>query len=115
VGQKNGYGWTQLWMSDGDGKEKSLVYGEDGRHIYGGALSPDSRYVIFTISPVDGGLGIGDQGAPMGLMRLADAPTIGGESKALRGLHGHTKDGPVLPLPNGWEPHWTYAEVAGKK
>jgi Tol biopolymer transport system component len=115
VGQKNGYGWTQLWMADGDGKEKSLVYGEDGRHIYGGALSPDSRYVIFTISPVDGGLGIGDQGAPMGLMRLADAPTIGGESRALRGLHGHTKDGPVLPLPNGWEPHWTYAEVAGKK
>jgi len=102
-------------MADGDGKEKSLVYGEDGRHIYGGALSPDGRYVTFTISPVDGGLGIADQGAPMGLMRLADAPTIGGESKALRGLHGHTKDGPVLPLPNGWEPHWTYAEVAGKK
>ena len=49
------------------------------------------------------------------ILTLADAPTIAGESKALRGLHGHTKDGPVLPLPNGWEPHWTYAEIAGKK
>ena len=51
----------------------------------------------------------------MGLMRLSDAPSIGGESKALRKLHGHTKDGPVLPLPNGWEPHWTYTEVVKKK
>jgi hypothetical protein len=47
----------------------------------------------------------------MGLMRLADAPTIGGESKALRTVHPNTKDGPVLKLPVAWEPHWTYAEV----
>jgi len=115
VGQKAGYGWTQLWMANGDGSERSLVYGEDGRHVYGGALSPDGHYVIFTRSPVDGGLGIGDKGAPMALIRLADAPTIGGESKALRKLHPHTKDGPVLSLPDGWEPHWTYAEIPGSK
>ena len=115
VGQSLGYGWTQLWMADGDGSRRTLVYGEDGRHIYGGALSPDGRYVIFTRSPVDGGLGIGDKGAPLALMRMEDAPTIGGESKALRRVFPHTKDGPVLPLPDGWEPHWTYAEAAAKK
>ena len=38
-------------------------------------------------------------GAPMGLMRLADAPTIGGESKALRKVHPATKDGPVAMMP----------------
>jgi Tol biopolymer transport system component len=115
VGQSAGYGWTQLWMVDGDGRRNTLVYGEDGRHIYGGALSPDERYVIFSRSPVDGGLGIGGKGAPMALMRMEDAPTIGGESKALRKLFPHTKDGPVLPLPDGWEPHWTYAEAPAKK
>jgi len=51
----------------------------------------------------------------MALMRIEDAPSIGGESKALRKLFPHTKDGPVLPLPEGWEPHWTYAEAPGKK
>ncbi|HKW97021.1 MAG TPA: hypothetical protein VJN43_04765 [Bryobacteraceae bacterium] len=115
VGQSPGYGWTQLWMVDGDGQHNTLVYGEDGRHIYGGALSPDGRYVIFSRSPVDGGLGIGDKGAPMALMRLADAPIVAGESKALRKLFPRAKSGPVLALPDGWEPYWTYAEVASKK
>jgi Tol biopolymer transport system component len=115
VGQKAGYGWTQLWAANGDGSDRSLVYGEDGRHIYGGVLSPDGRYVIFTRSPVDGGLGIGDKGAPMALMRMADAPTIGGESRALRKLHPHVNDGPVLMLPDGWEPHWIYTEIPGRK
>jgi hypothetical protein len=49
------------------------------------------------------------------LMRLRDAPTIGGKSKALRKLHGATKDGPVLVLPDGWEPHWTYHELRAEK
>ena len=42
-------------------------------------------------------------------------PTIGGESKALRKVHGATKDGPVLVLPDGWEPHWTYCELGAAK
>jgi Tol biopolymer transport system component len=114
VGQKPGYGWTQLWMADLDGKDKSLVYGEDGRHIYGGALAPDGKYVIFTRSNMEGG-GLEEGGAPIGLMRLQDAPSIGGASPALRKLHPKTKDGPVLNLGTGWEPHWTYAEVGKKK
>ena len=107
---QGGYGWTQLWMADAKGKSRSLIYGEDGRHIYGGALSPDAKYVLFTRCPQDGG-GSERGGAPGGLMRLSDAPTIGGSSNALRKRHPNAKDGPVLPLPICWEPHWTFTEI----
>jgi Tol biopolymer transport system component len=105
-GQKanKGYGWTQLWMADAEGKSRRLVYGEDGRHVYGGHVSPDGQYVLFTGNP-------GNAGAPMGLMRLSDAPIIGGESRELRTLHPNTKGGPVLTLPAGWEPCWTFSEA----
>lgn len=109
-----GYGWTQLWMVDGEGKNSQLVYGQDGYHIYGGALSPDGKYVLFTKCPDDGG-GSEKSGAPMYIMRLADAPTIGGESYDLREVHPNTKDGPVLQLTWGWEPCWTYAEIGAKE
>jgi Tol biopolymer transport system component len=112
AGQK-GYGWTQLWMSDGDGSNAALIYGEDGRHIYGGALSPDAAYVLLARGPADGG-GSESSGAPLCLMRMADAPTIAGPSEALRTVHPRTKDGPVLTFAEGWEPHWTYSEVGGK-
>ena len=46
----------------------------------------------------------------MSLIRVADAPIIGGESKALRKVHSKAHDGPVLPLPEGFEPHWTYSK-----
>lgn len=44
----NQYGWTQLYVADGEGKSIQLIYGEDGVHVYGGALSPDGEYVLFT-------------------------------------------------------------------
>ncbi len=78
-----GYGWTQLWMSDAAGRDRRLIYGEDGRHVYGGHVSPDGQYVLFTGNVAEDG-DPGRGGAPMGLMRLADAPIIGGESQALR-------------------------------
>ncbi|MCI0534439.1 MAG: hypothetical protein L0Z50_04360 [Verrucomicrobiales bacterium] len=111
-GQKGngGQGWTQLWMADAEGKSRQLVYGEDGRHVYGGQVSPDGRYVLFTGNLREDG-DPENAGAPMGLMRLSDAPIIGGESKALRAFHSKAKDGPVLTLPAGWEPSWTYAEI----
>ena len=111
-GQKanNGYGWTQLWMADAEGKSRQLVYGEDGRHVYGGNVSPDGKYVLFTGNLQEDG-DPGNAGAPMGLMRLSDAPIIGGESKELRALHPKVNNGPVLPLPAGWEPCWTFAEL----
>ena len=111
AGQKPDYGWTQLWMAGGDGKQNSLLYGEDGRHIYGGAVSPDGKYIVFTRSLRDGN----EDTAEIGLIRLGDAPIIAGESKALRRQYPKAKDGPALALGPGWEPHWTGGEIAGGK
>ncbi|MCX5646194.1 MAG: hypothetical protein NTZ17_16160 [Phycisphaerae bacterium] len=105
-----GDGWTQLWMADAEGKTRKLVYGEDGRHVYGGHVSPDGKYVLFTGNMREDG-DPGNAGAPMGLMRLADAPIIGSESKELRTLHPDARSGPVLTLPAGWEPCWTFTEI----
>jgi Tol biopolymer transport system component len=113
AGQK-GYGFTQLYMSDGAGKETKLIYGEDGFHIYGGALSPDDKYVLFTRCPQDGG-GSEKSGAPICVMRMADAPAAAGPSPALRKVHPEAKEAPVLQLVDGWEPHWTYAEIGAKE
>ncbi len=111
-GQKgnNGHGWTQLWRADAEGKTRQLVYGEDGRHVYGGHVSPDGKYVLFTGNMREDG-DPGNAGAAMGLMRLADAPIIGGESKELRSLHPEARSGPVLTLPVGWEPCWTFTQI----
>jgi Tol biopolymer transport system component len=113
-GQKanNGYGWTQLWRATADGTSRQLVYGEDGRHVYGGNVSPDGKYVLFTGNLNEDG-DPDHAGAPMGLVRLRDASIIGGKSRELRVLHPEAKDGPILVLPAGWEPCWTYFEVAG--
>lgn len=110
-----GYGWTQLWMADRKGKKSRLIFGEDGFHIYGGALSPDGKYVLFSKCKNDGGGAKEKTGAPIYIMRLADAPIIQGESKDLRKLHAQTNDGPVLKLAVGWEPCWSYAEIGAKK
>jgi len=111
-GQKGngGNGWTQLWTADGEGKARRLVYGEDGRHVYGGHVSPDGKYVLFTGNFREDG-DPENAGAPMGLLRLADAPIITGESQELRALYPGAKSGPVLVLPSGWEPCWTFAEI----
>ena len=105
-----GYGWTQLWRTDPDGKTPQLVYGEDGRHVYGGHVSPDGKYVLFTGNMQEDG-DPANAGAPMGLMRLSDGPIIVGASEALRAVHPHAQDGPVLVLPAGWEPSWTASEL----
>lgn len=104
-----GYGWTQLWRATVDGASRHLVYAEDGRHVYGGQVSPDGRYVVFTGNLAEDG-DPGNAGAPMGLIRLADAPIIGGESRELRALHPGAGHAPVLTLPAGWEPCWTLGE-----
>jgi Tol biopolymer transport system component len=110
-GQKanRGSGWTQLWRVDAAGKSRALVYGEDGRHVYGGHVSPNGRYVLLTGNVEEDG-DPRHAGAPMGLMRLIDGPIIGGESAELRALHPGAKNGPVLALPAGWEPCWTFSE-----
>jgi len=105
------YGWTQLWMANRDATGHQLIFGEDGSHIYGGLVSPDQRYVVFAKPYVDGGGGIENRGAPIFIMRLEDAPIISGESPDLRRVHPVSNNGPVLSLPHGWEPDWTYAEI----
>jgi hypothetical protein len=110
-GQKGnrGQGWTQLWRADVEGRDRQLIYGEDGRHIYGGHISPDGLYVILTGNPQEDG-DPGNRGAPMNLVRLRDTPIIGGESSELRARHRHARSGPILDLPEGWEPCWTFGE-----
>jgi dipeptidyl aminopeptidase/acylaminoacyl peptidase len=110
----NGRGWTQLWMADAEEKARQLVYAEDGRHVYGGHVSSDGRYVLFTGNLREDG-DPANAGAPMALMRLRDAPIIGGESQALRALHPNANEGPLLTLPDGWEPCWTSAEILGAR
>jgi Tol biopolymer transport system component len=111
-GQKanDGYGWTQLWMADVEGTDRKLVYAEEGRHVYGGHVSPDGRYVIFTGNIQENG-DPGNVGAPMGLMRLADMPVIGGQDGEARSMYPNAKSGPAMKLPVGWEPCWTFFEI----
>ena len=47
----NGYGWTQLYLSSGEGGDAQLLYGEDGSHIYGGALSPTTNIYCLRNAP----------------------------------------------------------------
>lgn len=102
---RDGYGWTQLWMANDDGTDARLVYAEEGRHIYGGHVSPDGNYVLFTGNAEEDG-DPRRAGAPMSLMRLSDAPITRGSSQARA-----VKSGPVLKLPMGWEPCWTFSET----
>ena len=103
-------GWAQLWCADGEGKQKRMLYGEIERHIYGGALSPDGDYILFTKSREDLGK-VDNSSTSMALMRLKDAPIIGGKSEVLRKQYPQAKSGPVLELSWGWEPHWTAANI----
>jgi hypothetical protein len=86
-----------------------MLLGEDGKHIYGTEISPDSRYVIFTRADTDG-----MDTSIMGVMRLSDAPAIRGESAALRKLHPNAKNAVILDLSQGWEPNWTSANLGAK-
>jgi hypothetical protein len=97
-------------MADAEGRTRSLVYGEDGRHVYGGHVSPNGKYVLFTGNMQEDGDPT-HAGAPMGLMRLSDAPLIGGPSPELSRLFPRARRGPVLVLPLGWEPCWTSQDL----
>jgi Tol biopolymer transport system component len=101
--------WTQLWMADVDGQSPRLLYAEDGRHVYGGHVSPDGKYVLFTGNMKEDG-DPGNAGAPMNLIRFADAPILGGDVRQLKGQVPNFRTGPLLSLPIGWEPCWTASE-----
>jgi hypothetical protein len=106
------YGWTMLMQATADGKDRTLIYGERGHHIYYGCTSPDDQYAIFANPPSDGGTD-----ANMAIIRLADTPIIVPDDYVqLRSLYPNAKSGPVLRLEQpGFEPHWTYAEIGAKQ
>ena len=110
-GENGGYGWTELWQARPDGTEPRLVYAEAGRHLYGGHVSPDGRFVLFTGNLREDG-DPAHQGAPMGLVRLADTPMIA-EDADLRRAYPQAKPAATLVLPAGHEPCWTAAEAPG--
>ena len=103
---ESGRTWTQLWMADAEGESRKLLYAEEGRNLYGGHASPDGRYVVFTGNALAGG-DPAHAGSPMGVLRVADAPIVGGKGLTLRIRNPNARTGPVLTLPAGWEPQWT--------
>ena len=110
-GLGDSYGWTMLMQAMADGKSRSLIYGERGRHIYFGCTSPDNKYALFSRPETDGG-----SEANMAIVRLADAPIIVPEDyKELKALYPQAKNGPVLILKlAGFEPFWTFADLEKK-
>ena len=107
-----GYGWTQIWRAEAPGRNPRLVYARDDRHAYGSHVSPDARYLLLTGNIEEDG-DPGHSGGPMSLLRLADAPIIEGSSPGVRTRHPDAHSGPVLTLPDGWEPCWTFSERPG--
>jgi len=107
-------GFAQLWKADVEGTTRSMLYGELGRHIYGGCISPDGQYALFTRSQEDLGV-VENSKTTIGLLRLKDTPIIGGKSEVLWSQYPKAKAGPVLDLSSGWEPHWTLSEIGGDK
>ncbi len=102
--------WTQLWMADGDGTRSRMVFGQERRHLYGGLISPDGKYVLFSRVWLDGAAGL-LTGRRMGLIRFGDVPQIGPRSEDLRKQFPDAKEAVILDLPVGWEPDWTYTDI----
>lgn len=114
-GQANSYGFTFLMQGTADGKSRRMVLARIWKHVYFGCTSPDDKYLICADDPVDT-LVVGE----MRILRLADTPMVIG-LKDLEELYPGAKTGPVLDLKlsngtplRGFEPDWTYTEVAPK-
>lgn len=107
-----GKGMAQLWQGFIDGREPRLLVGEDDRHLYGGYVSPDGQYLLFTRSQKD--LGEVDIAkTTMAICPVKDTPILmgSGDCEGMRSRYPDAPDGPILALECGWEPDWTFAEV----
>ena len=101
---------AQLWIAQPEGQGRHMLYAEGGRHVYGGAASPDGRYLLFTRSVED--LGKVDHAkTTMAIIRYADTPMLGDDDAALRKVFPDARSGDRLDLGPGWEPHWTFATI----
>ena len=103
-------GQAELWLADVRTGTRRTLYAEEGRHIYGGCISPDGGYVLFTRSREDLGR-VDNSDTTISIIRLRDTPVLGDVGPALRTRFPEAKTGLRLDLPAGWEPHWTKAEI----
>ncbi|HYG35001.1 MAG TPA: hypothetical protein VEC99_09465 [Clostridia bacterium] len=105
------YGWTMLMQGTADGKSRTLLFGERGKHIYYGCTSPDDKYALFSVPESDGGTD-----AEMVVIRMSDAPIIMPDDYThLKALYPNAKNGPALHLGQAaFEPHWTFANIGEK-
>ena len=98
-------GWAQLWLAKADGTERRLLYVEDQQHLYGGCVSPDGNYVLFTKSEVDLGK-VDNSRTRMTIIRLKDTPMVASREPSLQKELNGARSGPALDLSWGWEPDW---------
>jgi hypothetical protein len=107
-------GRAELWMASVDGRDKTMLFAEQGRHIYGACAAPDAKYLLFTRSVKDLGA-VGKSQTTMAVVRWADTPMLGDEGAELRKQYPKAKPARWLDLGPGWEPHWTYSEAPAAK
>lgn len=96
-------GWAQLWLAKADGTHRQILLAEDKQHLYGGCISPDGNYVLFTKSEVDLGK-VDNSRTRMAIIRREDTPMVAGD--AAKAAFPNAGSGPVLELSWGWEPDW---------
>ena len=110
VREVRGKGWIVFSGVTAKRDYDLFVMRPDGTRKRNLTNTPDMKYVVFAKLPKDGAFD-----APMGVMRLSDAPNIGGKSTALHKMFGNPKGGPMVPLPAGFEPRSTYLDIGAKK
>jgi hypothetical protein len=91
-----------------------MLCAEEGRHLYGACSSPDGNYLLFTRSEVDLGP-VDNSRTRLAIIRLADAPIVGGGEGTPSQRYPSARRGPILDLSWGWEPHWTSANLESTK
>jgi Tol biopolymer transport system component len=101
---------AELWIATPEGQDRRMLYAESGRHIYGGASSPDGRYYLFTRSQEDLGK-VDHMKTNMAIIRAVDTPMLGDENEELHKRFPTGKPTRRLDLGPGWEPHWTRFEI----
>ena len=99
-----------MWEASLEDAPRQTLYAEEGRHIYGACVSPDTRYLLFTRSVEDLGK-VDNSRTTMAIIRRSDTPMIGDDSAGLRQRFPTASTGPRLDLGWGWEPHWTMKPI----
>jgi len=110
----NDGGKAELWLASPDGGAPRMLYAEAGRHIYGGAASPDAKYLLFTRSVEDLGR-VDHKKTTMSIIRATDTPMLGDDDASLAKRHPGAKPALMLDLGSGWEPSWTTVKTVPVK